>query len=207
MDVCCSLPFRSRCPYPDNALPYTTTTHGMLCYRIKVEGIADCTISALAHVAGSFGNPTYVPTSHQCSSMLSTQWKYIEHWFSILFPAFSTPDGASSEDILKVKTVLQLWIVQFDPHFMQSNSAWIALLNVFKNPIPWTTMLAWVSPTPGYSTDGSNEFVFPPDLSDWLAHVTRTRLPLTPSAGCATMRFAETLTARTRFKAASVPKG
>jgi hypothetical protein len=103
--------------------------------------------------------------------MLSSQWAYIEHWFSILFPSFSTPDGASSEDILKVKTVLQLWIVQFDPHFMQSNSAWIALLNVFKNPIPWTTMLAWVSPTPGYSTDGSNEFVFPPDLSDWLAHV------------------------------------
>ena len=158
----------------DSALPYTTTTHDLLCYRSKVVDDNDCAVTALNTLVGSFGTSPYSPTSAQCSGIISSQWGYVEHWFTILFPDFVAhpPAGASSEDILKVKTVLQLWIVQFDPYLMQSDTAWIALRNAFKNPIPWTTMLAWTSPTPKYTIDGSTEVAFPTDLAAWLAQVS-----------------------------------
>jgi hypothetical protein len=125
--------------------------------------------------------------------MISSQWAYVDHWFQILFPTFdaNTPVGASSEDILKVKTVLQLWIVQFDPYLMQSDATWIALRAVFSNTIPWTTMLAWTSPTPKYTIDGSTEVAFPTDLAAWLTQVDVDKAAFnTFSAVCSTCTYA-----------------
>ena len=158
----------------DSALPYTTTTHGLLCYRSKVVDDNDCTINALTSVVGSIGSSPYAPTSAQCSAIISSQWAYVEHWFPILFPDFDDQTSGSSypEEILKVKTVLQLWIVQFDVYFMKSDPAWITLRNAFRRLIPWNLMLAWTSPTPKYTINSITEVAFPTDLAAWLAQVS-----------------------------------
>jgi len=150
-----------------DSLPYLTTTHELLCYRINVIDVNDCTISALNGVDGIFVNGQ--PTPNQCYAILTAEWPYVEHWFTTLFPNFAAPAGASTANAAKVKTVLQLWILQFDPYFMQTDPAWVQLIAVFNSvSTPWTTLLAWTHPTPKYSTTGSNILEFPTELSAWL---------------------------------------
>jgi hypothetical protein len=106
--------------------------------------------------------------------MLKIEWPYVEAQFTAdLFSNFATPLTASEEDVLKVKTILQLWILQFGSDIMKTDPDWIALVQVFNtSPIPWTTMLAWTDTSPPqYTTDGSNAVNFPSDLNTWLSTV------------------------------------
>lgn len=55
----------------DASLPYLTTTHHLLCYRINVDYVIDCTIPAINAIDGSFINgAAYEPASNQCSAIL-----------------------------------------------------------------------------------------------------------------------------------------
>jgi hypothetical protein len=103
--------------------------------------------------------------------MLEVEWQIPYYWFTDLFPNFATPLTASLEDVIKVKTILQLWILQFGPSVMKTDLDWIALVQVFnRNPIPWATLLAWTNTSPPqYTTDGSTAVNFPSGLSTWLS--------------------------------------
>jgi hypothetical protein len=105
--------------------------------------------------------------------MLDIEWPVANYWFADMFPNFATPLTASQENVLKVKTILQLWILQFGPSVMKTDLDWIALVQVFnRNPIPWATMLAWTDTSPPqYTTDGSTAVNFPSGLSTWLSTV------------------------------------
>jgi hypothetical protein len=107
--------------------------------------------------------------------MLEAEWAFVNYWFTeSLFPNLVMPSDASQVNITKVKTILQLWILQFGPSVMKTDPDWIALVQVFNSsPIPWATMLAWTNTSPPqYTTDGSTAVNFPSGLSTWLSTVS-----------------------------------
>jgi hypothetical protein len=96
-----------------HSLPYTAQTHGLLCYRMNIADTSDCAISSIASMIGAIGSQgSYAATANQCHDMLKIEWPYVEVEFtSHLFSDFASPLTASEEDVLKVKTILQLWIL------------------------------------------------------------------------------------------------
>jgi len=121
-------------------------------------------------VMGAFGSAgSYAPTASQCYKQLQAEWPFVLYWFTNIFPNFTPPTGAFPTDVLKVKTVLQLWILQFGTSEMKTDTDWKALVTVFNSATtPWATMLAWVSALRQYTVDGTTPVDFPEDLSDWL---------------------------------------
>ena len=154
------------------SLPYTTQIHDLLCYRMNVANTPDCAIPSIVSLIGSIGTQgSYAATKTQCNDMLKAEWAYVDYWFTTLFPNFATPLTASPEDSTKVKTILQMWILQFGSNVMKTDPNWIVLVGVFnRSPIPWDTMLAWTNTSPPqYTIDGSTEVNFPSGLSTWLS--------------------------------------
>ena len=153
-----------------DALPYLTQTNSLLCHRMNVVDVNDCTVPTMTAVMGAFGSAgSYAPTASQCYKQLEAEWPFVWYWFENIFPNFTPPTGAFPTDVLKVKTVLQLWILQFGPSEMKTDTDWQALVTVFNSATtPWATMLAWTSAPPQYTVDGTTPVAFPADLSAWL---------------------------------------
>jgi len=157
-----------------DSLPYQSQTHNLLCYREDIVNVNDCTITAITNEIGSIGTAgSYAATLTQCYNLLSMEWGFVTSWFTTMFPNFTPPVTAALGNVNKVKTILQLWILQFGPSDMKEDTDWQALVSVFNSATtPWTTMMAWTSPSPQYTTDGTTVVNFPADLTTWLGLVS-----------------------------------
>jgi len=137
---------------------------------MNVVDVNDCVIPAMTAVMSAFGSAgSYAPTASQCYKQLEAEWSFVLYWFGNIFPQFTPPVGASQTKVLKVKTVLQLWILQFGPSEMTTDLDWLALVAVFNSATtPWSTLFAWRSDPPKYTTDANTAVAFPADLSAWM---------------------------------------
>ena len=155
------------------ALPLTTETNGLMCYRQRRPAIS-CTPDPLEAVVDPITDYTPAgnakPTSKQCKKFLVAEWPFIMHWFTQFFGTFPGPSGATDDELLTIKSTLYLWILQFGPAEM-SATEWDTLktdLNSAGNL--WSSFLAWTGSPPQYSTEGANAAGknFPTVLSDWI---------------------------------------
>ena len=157
----------------DPALPYTTLTHGTVCYRDNLSDAALCAEDALNHVAGVAAGGTFTPTRDTCHAVLDAMWPSVKYWYSTIFNSpFDFPVDSTFANQLKIKTVLQQWIYHFDATSMQTDVLWLAIVNLFNNLSAgeWATVMAWGGANPQYSVDGNNQFDFPAPLKAWLMH-------------------------------------
>lgn len=95
-------------------LPLLNQANGLICYR---QPVPDLNCNPLAIITGeiaSDGDGLHF-TLAQCYELLEIQWPFVSSWFGILFPNFTPPPSATEAEIYALKTVLQVWILQFGP--------------------------------------------------------------------------------------------
>jgi hypothetical protein len=112
-------------------------------------------------------------------------------WFADIFPTFAPPSAASDSEKLKIKTTLQLWILQFGPASLKHESLWQPLVAAFNNgSADWTKYLGWAVSPRGYTLDGTTPLEFPAALDIWLGtenrdlFVLNMKSTLCNTAGC-----------------------
>lgn len=149
-------------------LPIVPETNGAICYRTPVAG-NDCTLTAVEGVTGDIHTATpgtLSPSPAQCHQLLKTEWGMITYWFDQLFRDFSPPASTTDRSYLVVKTILQLWILQFGPHAMKNDLLWQGVVAVFNlSTDQWPLIQA--SETSYFH--GTDELNYPQDLATWLA--------------------------------------
>ena len=149
-------------------LPKLSEQNGSVCYRIETAS-NDKNRCALESVVGTLAAGTITLSTAQCYKLLHAQWAFMTYWFSDLFSTFAPPGTASDTEKLKIKTTLQLWIIQFSPIRMKTDPDWQSLVAAFNTAgADWGKYLGWTG-TPGrYTLNGSTRKVFPEELSAWL---------------------------------------
>jgi hypothetical protein len=89
----------------------------------------------------------------------------LTYWFAEIFPTFSPPASTPDRSYLVVKTILQLWILQFGPDQLKFNTDWVAVVALFnKASDQWALISATGA---GYEFNGTPAS-FPQDLSTWI---------------------------------------
>ena len=149
-------------------LPKLTEQDNYICYRYDaVEN--DESRCALEHVVGTLAAGTITLTKGLCYKLLHSDWPMQNAWFANLFSGFAPPNTASDAEKLQIKTILQLWILQFSPINMETDPDWLPLVAAFNTAgADWGKYLGWTG-TPGrYTLDGSTSKAFPEELSTWL---------------------------------------
>jgi hypothetical protein len=107
------------------------------------------------------------PTAFQCYHLLTAQWPFITYWFNRLFSTFEGPSPITLEELIWIKTTLQIWILHFGPAEMDT---WTdikeAMNDVGEN---WVNHMAWIDSSPGFSLNaGATVKNFPEELRTWL---------------------------------------
>ena len=148
-------------------LPTVPETAGSICYRTKVSG-HDCILTAVEAITGDIHTATpgtLSPTATDCYGLLKAQWPMITYWFEELFPTFSPPASTTDRDYVVVKTILQLWILQFGPDQLKFDADWIAVVGLFnKSSDEW----GYISATNNGVFYGMGMINFPPELAAWI---------------------------------------
>ena len=148
-------------------LPLVAETDGMICYRTPTTG-NDCTLAAIEAITTDIhtANPgSLSPTPAQCHQLLKAEWAMLTYWFNHLFPTFAPPP-TTDRDYLVIKTILQLWILQFGPYTMKNGVLWKGVTDAFNLPSDqWGAISADET---NYSV-GSGPLNYPLDLAAWLA--------------------------------------
>ncbi len=150
-----------------HGLPTVPETAGSICYRTKAAS-HDCLLTALEVVTGDIHTATpgtLTPTAIQCFKLLKADWPMLTYWFAQIFPTFSPPASTTSRSYLVVKTILQLWILQFGPSQLKFNLDWVAVVALFNKASDQWALISATSA--GYVFD-SAPFSFPQDLSTWI---------------------------------------
>ena len=160
-------------------LPLTTETEDhKWCYlqRRLESNTEECTKDPLEAVvtgditdysAGS--GATFEPS--QCKQLLRAQLPFAQYWFNRLFPHFSLPSVTDSQRYWMVKGGLYLYILSIGPDVMQTEE-WDGLRDLINSAsTDWTQVLAWLTPTPSYLTNGSSSSTkpLPQSLVDWMS--------------------------------------
>lgn len=152
------------------SLPLASAANGLMCYRQPVPTL---TCDPLLAVIGNIGTAA---GPDECFKLLTGQWPYVKYWFSDLFPNFTPPTATSYEvymEVYMLKTVLWLWILQYGPSVLKSESAWQGLVTTFNNAsLDWTKLLAWAGASTGYSPDGTATALFPAELEATLTQAS-----------------------------------
>ena len=149
------------------ALPVLTEANSKFCYRL-VRPTGTCAAgTAIENVVSSVTNygtiGSAVFSAAQCRTLLTARWPFVTHWFAVLFPDFKGPELANTNDILRIKSILQLWILQFDPKEMMT---WNAIRDAMVTPGDWKNYHATVTQ---FSVDNKVSYTnFPPVLSAWI---------------------------------------
>lgn len=98
-------------------LPYTEETDSMFCYRTSRPSTRCGSGNVFESVIGTIDDYSTLgsaaPTKVQCQTLLTATWPHVVYSFSELFPGFTGPEGVGYNDILTIKTILQVWILQF----------------------------------------------------------------------------------------------
>lgn len=138
------------------------------CY-FEPKPIVECTPDPIETVVGPITDYETVarPTKYQCYNLLTAQWPFLTHWFNSFFPGFVGPQGATENELLKIKSVVYLWILRFGPSEINS---WTTIKNMIKaSGSAWANYMAWIETPPGVSVQPSlPPDDFPADLLDWL---------------------------------------
>jgi len=149
-------------------LPYQVETGGRICFHSSISA-TDCSSDSIVAVTGTIADFATVakPTLFQCYRLLKAEWSLVIYWFGYLFSGFVGPQGATSAELLKIKSVLHLWILQFGAGEINT---WTAIKSAVNAPASeWTKYMAWLGPTSGFSVDaGANVLPYPADLQTWL---------------------------------------
>ena len=148
------------------SLPLSSArTDQLMCFRQRQPTIT-CTSDPVEAVIGAITGDT--PASYQCLKLLVSVWPYLTHWFDQLFPSYSDPSSATADDLLTIKSVIFVWILQFGASEM-SRDTWDPLKTALGTGGDWTSYLAWAGTDPKFSLDGSvTPLDFPTVLSDWI---------------------------------------
>jgi len=152
------------------SLPTTQeSSDHFICYRTPLPSCA-AAITVIVGAVSDYGNGNVSLDKYQCYDLLKATWPLMTSWFAALISGFTGPAGATESELLIVKSVLYLWIVQFGPAQLKHDPAWQDLLAAFKTPASdWTNYLGWTGSSPGYTLDaGANIKTFPADLQTWL---------------------------------------
>lgn len=155
----------------------TETTDHLLCFnqpRLTWDTSGCAEDPLLAAVTGTISGYTSgtgaTPTQSQCYELLSTQWYWLIGWFDTLFPNFTGPADATDSQILTIKSVIYLWILNFGPAEMKS-SEWTELTTVLTDATrDWTKLLGWAGESPMYATveTSTDAKSYPSILEAWL---------------------------------------
>jgi hypothetical protein len=90
-------------------------------------------------------------------------------FFMDIFSGFAPPNTASDAEKLSIKTILQLWILQFSPASLKLDPDWQPLAAAFKTAgADWTTYMGWTESPGHYKTGAPAPKSFPAELSVWL---------------------------------------
>lgn len=143
----------------------------LICYRTPLPVCSDA-ITLVVGAVPNYGGGNVSLDAYQCYELLKAVWPSITHWFSQLIPGFTGPAGASESELLTIKSVIYLWILQYGPAQLKYDGAWIDLTTAFKAASSnWANYLAWMGGSPGYTLDaGASTKSFPADLQAWLAN-------------------------------------
>ena len=157
-------PFTFALNFASFGLPLTVQTDRLICYR---QPLPTLSCDPLTPILGSLNpdvNGLVHPNLGQCYILLQTQWPIVVLYFGKVFEHF-TPPTATEAEVYELKTVLWLWILQFNPSTMKTDPDWVALEAVFNDAaINWAGLLAWGGATPGYLAGGSTHS-FPTGLT------------------------------------------
>ena len=146
-------------------LPMTTeTADHRICYRTPLP-TTTCTPDPIEYVTGPIVDYATVakPTSFQCYSLFTAQWPWVTYWFNQLFPTFEGPAPITYTNLLIIKSILKLWILEFGPAEMDTWTDIKAAMNGAGEN--WKNYLGWIDSNPGFSTDaGATAHPFPAKL-------------------------------------------
>jgi hypothetical protein len=164
----------------DYSLPYLHPTGGRVCYYQTME-ICD----SLTPVMGILSRDSVGvhPTMDQCCLMFRAEWRFVNYWFTKMFPAFTAPLGATEFQIYTVKTVLRKWFLQFGPDYLNRLAGWKQIVTIFNSAsLNWTRLLAW----PGKYLANGVTYDFPAELATLTASSPELKLFNTFSTVCNT---------------------
>ena len=145
-------------------LPMASPTNGAWCFGspmpISIRQIKD--VEAVIGPISRDLSGNLNPTNEECYELLRAQWPFISYWFGLIFPSFSPPAAATTQEIYNTAMGLRVWIFRFGGNNMFTKPAWGPLVAAFNAPgTQWINYLAW---TDGYSTDGKTALVYPAEL-------------------------------------------
>ena len=150
------------------ALPYITEQNGKFCYRMhRPTNTCDAgnAIETLVGPISGYSSNAATFTDAQCTKLLTAHWPYVTHWFDQLFQDFKGPSPATKYDVLWIKTILQLWILQFGPNEMKK---WNQIITAMTTPGTWAAYRG--DKDQGFSVNGGTDFTaFPPALAAWIS--------------------------------------
>jgi hypothetical protein len=113
------------------------------------------------------GGGNLQPTEEECYELLRVQWPFITDWFGMIFPNFSPPATATTDEKYATEMGLRFWILRFGGSKMFTKSAWGPLRTAFNAPgTQWSNYLAWAD---GYSTNGKTVLTYPTELQALLS--------------------------------------
>ena len=148
-------------------LPYETETQNMLCYRNYRPQTPCGGQNPLKEAVGEINNYSQIgfatSDAQQCRKLLKARWLFVTYWFAQLFPQFTGPSLANHHDVLAIKSILQLWILQFGPNTMKT---WSEIKAAMNSGGDWANYRATATE---FSIDGSNYTPFPSVLATWIS--------------------------------------
>ena len=160
------------------SLPTLSEQNGSVCYRTATAS-HDNSRCALEAMLGTLDPGAITLTTAQCYKLLNSEWAMLAYWFTNIFSTFAPPTTASDAEKLKIKTTLQLWILQFSPASLKQDPNWQPLVAAFNNgSADWGQYLGWTGAPGRYTLDGSTSQEFPAELSAWLGTDARDLVTL-----------------------------
>jgi hypothetical protein len=151
------------------SLPMLVESRGLVCFRHPML-THNCVPDSIEQITGpvlDYGTGAAKPTKLQCYSMLKALWPFVTYWFNKLFPGFVGPINSTSLELLSIRAVVYMWILQFGASVMDTWTDVKALVS--GNAKDWENYMAWIDSDPGFSVNrGIAAKAFPVELQAWL---------------------------------------
>ena len=159
-------------------LPTLSEQNASICYRTRTAS-HDKSRCALEAVLGTLVPGAITLTTSQCYKLLNSEWTMLAYWFTNIFSNFAPPNTLSDAEKLKIKTVLELWLLQFSPASLKQDPDWQPLVAAFNDiSADWTRYLGWARAPRGFTLDGTATLLFPAELDTWLGTENRDLVAL-----------------------------
>lgn len=125
-------------------LPLLDETNGLICYRQTATLSLSCNPYTAATGQITSDASGLHPTLQQCYKLLKATWPVVAFWFPQIWTHFTPPASANEAEVYQLKTVLWLWILEYGPSPLSSETAWQELVAVFNSAsLNWAGLLGW----------------------------------------------------------------